>query len=724
MVPRRLSPARPTDMQTTQYFPHTPLPRVLALLAVVFAIAAGADALELTATDVFFRTQPGTGDRIERPVSGQVVYAHVSFSLDQPISGSLFAIDLDGVELCSVNGSSKAGTYNGWCNAPLTPAAGAHTLTGRVDPGGDHAEVDENDNTIERSYLISGEAKASVSPPTLRLETAALGSSAAASRTVGDREPAAASNATPELFLALRPAEPIPRLRATLATRRVDLQRGPLARGAERLVLPLPNGATHVLRRTGGEHRGGDDFTWSGVVEGSASGEAGRAVIAMHHGAVAGRFETPDGLFELRTLADGTAALAQLDPSLFLGCAGGVEPQPGTQLASQRGAAAVGVVDPPDRVDLLALYTAAARAAAGGKAAVEATIQASVEAANAAFADSGMALRFRLVHSAEVGYTGAGDLTADLSWLSADAAVAALRDAHAADLVSLLVEPGDGCGQAYVMREPAADFAASGFQVTRRDCALGNLSFAHEHGHNLGMEHDPPYGVEQASFASFDDSFGHAVDGSFRTVMAYADGCSAGCPRVGRFSNPEVSFAGQPTGIAGARDNAHTGDRTAPVVAGFRDGPEPDSFLLHNPGSELLHVEALVPDGEAPWLSWSPAPPFQVPAGGSREITLAVDPNLLPPGETVRRLKVWTDTASGDPEVTVIAAPAGCDGLYLIDEAVDGARSFAACGTLSAGAETRVGDSGRLTLASASRVVLRDGFSVSAAGGLEVGVEP
>lgn len=687
----------------------------------VFAVAPGTFALEISATDVFFRSQPGAGDRIERPISGQVVYAHVSFSLDEPISGSLFAIDLDGAALCSVTGSSSAGTYTGWCNAPLTPATGAHTLTGRVDPADDHAEVDESDNTIARTYLVSGEATATVSPRSLRLETGDGGAlTGNATARGGSPVPAPAA---PEPLLALRPAEPIPRLRATLATRRVDLRRGPLARGAERLVLPLPNGASHVLRRTGGEQRGGDDFTWSGVVE-STAGEAGRAVIAMHHGAVAGRFETPDGLFELRTLADGTTALAELDPSLFLGCAGGVEPQPGTRLANQRGAAAVGVVDPPDRVDLLALYTAAARAAAGGTAAVEATIRASVEAANAAFEDSGMALRFRLVHSAEVGYAGAGDLTADLSWLSGDAAVAAQRDAHAADLVSLLVEPGDGCGQAYVMREPAADFAASGFQVTRRDCALGNLSFAHEHGHNLGMEHDPPYGVEQASFASFDDAFGHAVDGSFRTVMAYADGCVAGCPRVGRFSNPEVSFAGHPTGIAGARDNARTGDRTAPVVAGFRDGPEPDAFLIHNSGSEPLRVEALIPNAEAPWLSWSPAPPFQVPAGGSREIVLAVDPNLLPPGETVRRLRVRTDAESGDPEVTVIAAPAGCDGLYLIDEAVDGTRSFSACGTLSAGAETRVGDGGRLTLASASRVVLRDGFSVSAAGGLEVGVDP
>ncbi len=108
----------------------------------------------------------------------------------------------------------------------------------------------------------------------------------------------------------------------------------------------------------------------------------------------------------------------------------------------------------------------------------------------------------------------------------------------AADMVSLMVEAGSACGLGYVMRSrPAPAFAGSAFQVTALGCAVGNLSFAHEHGHNMGMEHDPANGTSPAS-ASFPYAFGHFVNGSYRTVMSYAGECSSGCTRVPHFSNP------------------------------------------------------------------------------------------------------------------------------------------------------------------------------------------
>jgi hypothetical protein len=181
-----------------------------------------------------------------------------------------------------------------------------------------------------------------------------------------------------------------------------------------------------------------------------------------------------------------------------------------------------------------------------------------------------MLAHFDLVATALSVREDSGDMGADLSWLAQDAATAALRNAVGADMVSLLVEGGNACGIGYVMRNPGPGFAGSAYQVTARSCAVGNLSFAHEHGHNMGMEHDPANGPTPAT-ASFPWSFGHFVNGSYRTVMSYATQCVGGCTRVPHFSNPDVLHAGVPTGIAELRDNARSGDSTAPIVANFRD---------------------------------------------------------------------------------------------------------------------------------------------------------
>ena len=122
--------------------------------------------------------------------------------------------------------------------------------------------------------------------------------------------------------------------------------------------------------------------------------------------------------------------------------------------------------------------------------------------------------------------------------LAGNAQVAAWRNQYGADLVSMLVQDGLGsCGIGYVMRSVGACFATSGFQVTASGCAVGNLSYAHEHGHNMGMEHDPPNGTTPSN-ASYPWSFGHIVDGSYRTVMAYASACTAGCTRRPFFFQP------------------------------------------------------------------------------------------------------------------------------------------------------------------------------------------
>src|SRR4029077_8802144 len=134
-----------------------------------------------------------------------------------------------------------------------------------------------------------------------------------------------------------------------------------------------------------------------------------------------------------------------------------------------------------------------------------------------------------------------GDMVADLYWLAADNRIAAGPDVARADLSSLFVASGQACGVGFIMQAPSSSFAGSAFQVTALGCAVGNLSYAHEHGHNMGMEQKPENG-DPPDQASYPGSYGHYVDGSFRTAMSYVDPCPHGCNRIARFSNPTPTY--------------------------------------------------------------------------------------------------------------------------------------------------------------------------------------
>ena len=121
------------------------------------------------------------------------------------------------------------------------------------------------------------------------------------------------------------------------------------------------------------------------------------------------------------------------------------------------------------------------------------------------------------------------------------------------------------CGIGYLMGA-AGGSANNGYTVTARTCAVGNLSFAHELGHNMASHHNP----ENGGTPTFPYAFGHYVNGSYRTVMSYSDPCTSGCTRVPYFSNPNIIFNGQPTGINNARDNARSIELTADWIANYR----------------------------------------------------------------------------------------------------------------------------------------------------------
>jgi hypothetical protein len=339
-----------------------------------------------------------------------------------------------------------------------------------------------------------------------------------------------------------------------------------VARGdAERLDFLLPDGSEARAERVAIEPRGKDDWTWIGTVDGDPDQQVVLSRVGEH---AAAYLSLATGIYELTPTAAGPMLL-KLDTDRFPSCGGALVPPPG---AVADDAGSVAGQELPGKttghlMDVLVVFSPGSLAQLGGQSQAIAFAQSAVDSSNQAFANSLMKARFRLIGVRFTSRADSGSSSTDLSWLRADPEVAAWRNETGADMVGMIAEFSNSCGQGYLMGSPpGAGFAPNAFQVTARTCAIGNLSYAHEHGHNMGFQHNP----ENGSGPAYPYAFGHWVNGNFRTVMSYSNPCTSGCTRRPHFSNPNVSFNGAPTGIADQRDNARAGTNTAPIVAAFR----------------------------------------------------------------------------------------------------------------------------------------------------------
>lgn len=148
-------------------------------------------------------------------------------------------------------------------------------------------------------------------------------------------------------------------------------------------------------------------------------------------------------------------------------------------------------------------------------------------------------------------YTPQGGVSQDLTWISHDATVAGWRTQVGADLVNFASQYGDWCGMAWMC---AATYGpAYAFTSVSESCAIGNLSLAHEVGHNLCLDHDPP------NDGATPFAYGHGycpgtTDPTRRDPMTYPSPC--GGNRVPYFGNPNISPFGYPFGDASVADGA------------------------------------------------------------------------------------------------------------------------------------------------------------------------
>lgn len=325
-------------------------------------------------------------------------------------------------------------------------------------------------------------------------------------------------------------------------------------------------------------------IVWTGGVAGD---KFGHAVLVVNGADVTGSVIANNQVFEIRPLGQGRHRIVEIDQAAFPAEHDDFREDPASPPPLPRPKAAPAakavsgmgraVTDSPQatsRVTLLALYTPEAKAASYN---IIDEIGLAVAVSNQAYARSGMGVQLDLVGIRQyTGITDNGDLNTILDSVTGNSTIEGWRNTAQADLVTMMSEVSTAyCGLAWL-----SPGAASAYSSIVRSCAISNLSFPHEIGHNLGARHDR-YVDPSTSTTAY--NYGY-VDRSarVRTIMAYNNDCSDSgfnCTRVAYFSSPSLTLNGRPLGVALgaglATDNARAISERSTVATNFRTGTPP-----------------------------------------------------------------------------------------------------------------------------------------------------
>ena len=365
--------------------------------------------------------------------------------------------------------------------------------------------------------------------------------------------------------------------------------------------------------------------------------EGGEFSIVVNGTQVVGEVRSTQGIYTIRPGDFGRYVIRQIEP---LPPGPAIIPEPGKY--SENHAEPSNVTsrmisnedsgEDGSTIDVLVAYTPGAYRTSGGKEAIETTIDWWIHYTNFVYEKSEIDQRIRLVHTALINYKEiSSSMIADLERLKGKTdgymdEIHTLRDWYAADIVTLMVggRPFYFSGRAYQLNsENDPEFNQSAFNIVR--FGGGASTFSHELGHNMGLAHERSSGHK----GIFPYSHGYVNQKAFKftsslcfiTIMASGEECSnadLGRHSIGRFSNPELEYMGDPTGVPadsaslgvdGPADARSTLNNTKRFVASFRTDRErncqemfvqTDREILSYEGGEVV-ISVHVP----PECSWS-----------------------------------------------------------------------------------------------------------------------
>lgn len=331
--------------------------------------------------------------------------------------------------------------------------------------------------------------------------------------------------------------------------------------------------------------RGADHFSWTAD---NLDGD-GQIILSRYHDDVQATITKGNAVYRLQTIAPGQYVIIRLDQGALPPekCNFPVAPSPepgetppivpttpnypsGEDKHQKDNAKALTPYS--CKLRLLVLYTPAARAAVGN---IENTIHLAVAETNQSFINSNIPYEVELAYAGATSYTEV-DIETDLNRMvvSDDSymdEVYDLREAYAADICILINFETEFCGLARNI-QVGADEA---FCIVNVLCATGNFTFGHEIGHLIGCRHDTYVDGQGIPYP-----YGHGyvnVSEGWRTIMGYNNLCSANgtdCIRIPYWSNPAVTYLGQPTGTAAIEDCARVWNENTGIAMGFREAPD------------------------------------------------------------------------------------------------------------------------------------------------------
>jgi hypothetical protein len=232
-------------------------------------------------------------------------------------------------------------------------------------------------------------------------------------------------------------------------------------------------------------------------------------------------------------------------------------------------------------IDLMVVYTPAAKKWAAGnyQGPVENMMAIAVARANTALANSKVGVRLRIVHSQEINYIAAGEgggsSSSDLTAITFNESVQALRNKYGADIVTLVTACDDIGGLGWLF----CGYSSFAYNLCRVKQLANSYTLAHECGHNMGCGHSKTQPGNAPGY--FPYSAGWQWVGKngkgYHTVMTYG---SASYPmEMPYFSNPSIFIGGKAIGESRDANNTLTILTLKQKVSSFRQStvvPESD----------------------------------------------------------------------------------------------------------------------------------------------------
>lgn len=366
------------------------------------------------------------------------------------------------------------------------------------------------------------------------------------------------------------------------------------------ITLDLFDGLTYTAFNTSLAARpsGESGYVWVGDIPSSPYADV---LFVVGDGVFVGQIIGPEGNYAFETVASDLVAIHEIGAGTPHSLIDDDAMVPDESLAPDTAASANfdGThADNGSIIDVMVLYTQAAREYAGDTSAMLADIDAAITYSNTIYNNSGINFDLRLAYTGEVIYADDGNYSVDsglqpsLYQLTAKQGelingepvdpngllddVHDLRDQYGADLVALITDGPNACGLGWLLLgSDNLDFRSRyGFSVSEASCLSGSVTFPHELGHNMGGFHDRANVTPGSPAPIYSYAYGYQDPGeNFATVMAYSTGgvCTPYCPSIGRFSSPNQSYSGRVLGSTTPPTNmVQTLNKTRKFVAKFR----------------------------------------------------------------------------------------------------------------------------------------------------------